>query len=139
MDIDWDKIHKLIPEKILLFFHIATFEVSYPRAPGDFAIKILQQPNKQYLGLPNYDYWGPDQATPYKSVNPEDSIEDALASAISGITLFDKADFPNDCIFWVKYRGFEPILVMDGNGSEVTWRDANNRRDKYHQEKNTVV
>ncbi|MBI5249094.1 MAG: toll/interleukin-1 receptor domain-containing protein [Desulfomonile tiedjei] len=98
--------------------------VSYHRAPNDLKIDVIEFAEGSYYGLCNYGFWGPEQATPYKSLHPQTSVNDALNDALRGIHAFDSADYPNDLVFWVE----DDDRIIDGNGQEITFHEAHNRR-----------
>lgn len=101
-----------------------TFHISYHRAPKDILVEIIQLNEKYYYGVCNYGFWGPEQATPYKSMHPQSTISDALNDAIEGIDAFDSAEYPNELVFWVS----DDDIIYDGNGLKISKDEAYKRR-----------
>ena len=130
--IDWNKIKtKETVEEICLV--VATFKVDYSRCPNDLEIEVVQYPNGQYMGIANYEYWGPVQADPYGSLDFHASIEEAVDDAINGISMHDNPEFPVDVVFWVKPKGpsLSDKIYIDGYGNEVSHDEVLERRKKY--------
>jgi hypothetical protein len=107
-----------------------TFSVSYHRAPSDLQVKIVEYAPGSYYGFCNYGFWGPSQATPYRSMHPQTSVEGALNDAVQGIRAFDSSEFPNELVFWVS----EKDEIVDGNGRLISMEEAHARREKNTQE-----
>ncbi|BDC92244.1 toll/interleukin-1 receptor domain-containing protein [Treponema bryantii] len=103
-----------------------TFFVSYHRAPFDLKIDVLQYDKEFYMGICNYGIWGPDQATPYKSIRPCETIEDAYNDALQGIIAFDSAKIPDELMLWVG----DDDKIFDGTGMEISQAEAYDRRSK---------
>ena len=104
---------------------ITTFEISYYRAPKDLKVDVYEiMFSKQFHGIINYGYWGPNQAGPYKACIGRNSINDALREALLGIISNDSSEYPNDLIFWVGDSG----KIFDGNGEQITVDEVARRR-----------
>lgn len=103
-----------------------TFFVSYHRAPLDLKIDVLQYDKDFYMGICNYGIWGPDQATPYKSIRPCETIEAAYNDALQGIIAFDSAKIPDELMLWVG----DDDKIFDGTGMEISQVEAYERRSK---------
>lgn len=130
--INWDKIYvKKIVEEISLI--IATFRVDYPRGPSDLKVDIVQYPHGKYMGIANYEYWGPLQGEAYGSMDFFDSIEEAVNDAVNALHMHDNQEFPADVVFWVKPKGpsFSDKIYIDGHGNEVSYGEVLERRKKY--------
>lgn len=131
-NINWDKIYvKEIVEEISLI--VATFRVDYPRGPSDLGVDVVQYPNRKYMGIANYEYWGPLQADAYGSMDFFDSIEEAVNDAVNALHMHDNQEFPADVVFWVKPRGpsLSDKVYIDGYGNEVSYDEVLERRKKY--------
>lgn len=103
-----------------------TFRVTYHRAPGDMQVEIVEYSPGSYYGICNYGFWGPEQATPYRSMHIEPSIVEALNDAIEGIHAFDSSEYPNELVFWIS----EQDVIFDGNGARVDKEEAHARRSR---------
>lgn len=104
------------------------FYVSYKRAPSDFKIEVREYANGDYIGIANYQIWGPQQATPYISLHVQNSVEKALNDAINGIKMFDNKEIPNKLLFFVSTEN--DSIIYDGNGCLVTMEEVNKRRNE---------
>ena len=99
-----------------------TFRVTYHRAPSDIQVEIVEFSPGSYYGICNYGFWGPEQATPYKSMHVKPSIVEALNDAIEGIHAFDSSEYP----IWVS----EQDVIFDGNGAQIDKEEAHARRSR---------
>lgn len=102
----------------------------------DMEVSIIYHPDNPlnlYEGICNYSFWGPSQAGPYRSIHGCDSKEAAFEDAISGLRSYDKEEYPNEVVFFVKLKGGE-VIYLDGNGDQVSLDEANERRRKYQPE-----
>ena len=129
-DIDWNQIH--LPGDCYAECLVATFKVNNYRAIKDLSIEIwgTNNPNQHYLGVSSYEFWGPHQAHPYISLHGGDSIEMAFNDAMMTFS-FDKDEFPNEVVFFVKDGEDEEPLYFDGNGERVNLEEAYKRRAEY--------
>lgn len=99
--------------------------IEYHRAPNDLCIDVIEYSNGYCIGVCNYAFWGPDQATPYKSLHPKETIVSSINDAISGIISFDSAEYPNELVFWVS----DEDIIYDGNGLKIELAEAYKRRE----------
>ncbi len=102
------------------------FNVYYFRAPQDLIIEIYQHNEKNYYGYSNYAFWGPDQATPYRSMHPQSTVQEALNDALLGLEAFDSSEYPDELVFFVT----DNDIIYDGTGALITMEEAINRRSK---------
>lgn len=116
--VDFPEIREVsrLVESIFVFYH---------RAPNDLKVDVIEFAPGDYYGLCNYGFWGPEQATPYKSMHPQTTVNNALNDALRGIHAFDSADYPNELVFWVG----DDNRILDGNGQETKLDEAHNRRN----------
>ncbi len=130
VDINWQRVHSRgnVSEISLL---VATFSIAHSRGPKDLKVEVFQYPNGQYEGVANYAFWGPEQATPYKSVRLKNTIEEAVDDAIRGFMAFDKEQFSPEQIFWVKSDCYCDDVYVDGNGEIVEQDEVRRRRAEY--------
>ncbi|MCQ2240243.1 toll/interleukin-1 receptor domain-containing protein [Treponema sp.] len=105
------------------------FKVYYFRAPKDLIIEINQYNENSYYGFSNYAFWGPDQATPYRSMHTQSSVQDALNDALKGLESFDSADYPDELVFFVS----DNDVIFDGTGTQITMQEAMKRRSENHK------
>jgi len=84
----------------------------------DIQIVVSQLKTGLFQGVCNYAFWGPVQASPYRSIHGQYTIELAIWDAFSGIRNYDKAEYPNECVIFVKHQGTESIYV-NGKGQIV--------------------
>jgi hypothetical protein len=83
------EIKKAFPKIEELSEVIGTWEVWIEGCPvNPIKIKVLREANGMYTGIANYSIQNPKQATPYRSINPTESMRDSLISAISGFLMF---------------------------------------------------
>jgi len=131
---DWKKLegYEQVTE---INFKVAEFHIFYNRAPDDLTVTIWKQSNGEYLGFSNYSYWGPKQATPYRSIRACKTVKDALDDVIRGIRSYDESEYPDDVVFWEKTDATPPILT-DGTGRVVDNREARWRRGEYNKKRN---
>lgn len=123
-DIDNDNI-----SEIMLL--AATFEVTMKRGIH-VKIKVYEYPNGKFMPISSHAFWGPTQFSAYESNPFADSIEIALNSAIEGLTSFDREEFSNEEVFYVKEDKNDNIGLryFDGNGYEVSHEEFLRRRKK---------
>jgi len=100
------------------------------RGLKDIQIVVSQLKTGLFHGVCNYAFWGPAQASPYRSIHGQHTIELAIWDAFSGIRNYDKAEYPNECVFFVKYQGTEAIYV-NGNGQIVSLIQAQKERKNF--------
>jgi hypothetical protein len=132
--IDWEKVDKLTGKRkdFSISPVVAIFKVGYKRGPEDLLVEVIERSDGGYCALANYTFWGPGQATPNKSMHVRDTVEAALADALSAITNFDHKDYPDDCVFWVKMEE-EPWKLVDGDGRDVSRGEAEKKRRAYYK------
>lgn len=92
----------------------------------DLKIDVLQYDKDFYMGFCNYGIWGPDQASPYKSIRPSKTVEEAYNDALQGIIAFDSAKIPDELMLWVG----DDDKIFDGTGMEISQAEAYERRSK---------
>lgn len=112
---------------------VTLFEIEKYREIDDIEIIVFPTNGSQarsYQGVCNYSFWGPRQATPYKSLHGQDTIEFAIRDAFSGIKNFDEAEYPNECVFFVRIIGNETIYI-NGNGEQVSLNTVHEEHNKF--------
>jgi hypothetical protein len=127
---DWEKLNKLVKKDFSILPVVARFKVGYKRGPEDFLVEVIERSDGACCGVANYEFWGPGQALPYRSMHVEDTVEAALVDALSAISNFDREDYPNDCVFWVKMQE-ESWKLVDGDGHVVSKVEAEKKRRAY--------
>ena len=68
--------------------------------PEDFKVEVTKD-WMYYFGHANYMVWWPLQATPYRSMHPTNSTDEAVDDAIDWAKLFANGH-PGDVVFWKK-------------------------------------
>ena len=63
-------------------------------------VKILENPEGKFIGITDHYIKTKKQATPYRSLHPQFSIEEALADAIRGLLAFYNPEEAKTC--WIK-------------------------------------
>jgi hypothetical protein len=84
-----------------------------------------------YVGKCSYDFWGPKQFGPYSSSHGGLTPEMAFDDAMSGITHFDRKEYPNSVVFFVEYDDDHKMVFFDGDGEQVTDEEVGRRRAEY--------
>lgn len=130
--INWDKIRKI--DDWLPSFLVGEFKIDGYRGLNSISIKIWENPNlsKPYIGECEFGFWGPKQASPYSSMHPQNTIEDAFNDALLGLTSFDSKDFPNEVVFFEKHTPSGSVYY-DGNGEEISYDEITKRREENHE------
>ena len=59
----------------------------------------------------------------------------AFRTAMQGITNFDKEEYPNEVVFFIKTEDDESIF-FDGNGIRVPYEEVLKRREEYAKNTN---
>ncbi len=62
-------------------------------------VKVYRDAQGMYTGIANYFIQNPDQASPYRSMNPTQSLQEALKNAIGGFLSFYHPERRTDTIF----------------------------------------
>lgn len=110
------------------------FHVYVDGGPEDLVIEVSEEASGQYVGVCNYERWGPEQGGPYRSISPTDSMDGALQAAMRGVRMHHRSKHPPEVVFWVRNplpgEGFEKIYV-DGNGITVDRETVDERRKQY--------
>jgi len=129
--IDWDKIiYKDFVEQISLV--VAVVKVDLLHGPEDLKIEVVKNPNGKFMGICNYEFWGPNQGDPYSSSEECDSIEDAVEDSLAAIRHHYRKEDPPDLMFWIKSNRWHPVEseYLDGNGHVLTYDEVMERRRK---------
>ena len=127
--IDAEKLESYnLPNHIISEAIIVEFE-QY-RGLKDIQIVVSQLKTGLFQGVCNYAFWGPGQGSPYRSIYGQPTIELAIWDAFSGIRNYDKAEYPNECVFFVKHQGTEATYI-NGNGQIVTLSQAKKERENF--------
>lgn len=130
--INWDKIRKI--DDCSPSFLVGEFKIEGYRGLNSISIKIWENPylSSPYTGECEYGFWGPKQASPYCSMHPQNTIEEAFNDAFFGLTSFDSKDFPNELVFFEKHTT-NGSIYYDGNGEEVSLDEIMERRKDYQK------
>ena len=125
----WGDIDKSSAREVMLL--AATFEVVMKRGIR-VTINVYEYPNGKFMPISSHSFWGPTQIGAYDSSPFTGSIELALNSAIEGLTAFDRDEFSNEEVFYVKEDENDDIGLryFDGNGYEVSHEEFLRRRKK---------
>jgi hypothetical protein len=81
---------------------VGAWEFNIEDCPITLKIKVKKFAPGTYYGVANYSIKNPEQATPYKSMHPQSSVQEALEDALSGFMLYwnpkwkDKTEFVLD-------------------------------------------
>ena len=128
--IDLDKVNR--HEEFSVDVLVAEVKVYY-RNFGPFYVKVWKSKDSvsPYTGECEYSFWGPEQFSPYKSLQSQNTIEDAINDALGGIRRFDDlTKYPDEVVFFTKKVGSKTVY-FDGTGCEVTEAEARQRIDEY--------
>jgi len=84
-----------------------------------------------FVGQCSYDFWGPAQFSPYSSSHGGETPELAFHDSMSGITNFDRPEYPNEVVFFVEYNKQHKMVLYDGNGENIAEAEVGRRRSEY--------
>lgn len=132
--INWSAIVKWLPD-VDVSTIVAVFVIHARRLPIEMKVEIRQYPNGMYMGFSNVSFWGPRQASPYKSLHLTDTLEGALIDLIGGMDGFQESKDSQRDVFWVKEDPMDPrkSIYFDGTGSPVTLSELDSRRREWHK------
>jgi hypothetical protein len=71
---------------------VGTWEFNIQDCPITLKIKVKKFAPNVYYGVDNYAIKNPEQATPYRSMHNQKSVQEALEDALSGFMLFWKPE-----------------------------------------------
>lgn len=131
---DWSNLSKWLPDAEISVT-VAEFTLRSHRFPFEIEVRIREYPNGKYLGFSNLSFWGPRQASPYKSLHFTDTQESALIDLIGGIERLQDAKDSQRYVFWVKEDPTDPgkSVYFDGTGARLTDTEVQNRRSEWHK------
>jgi len=131
---DWKHIAKWLPD-IEVSITVAEFTLTAHRFPFEIEVQIREYANGKYLGFSNVTFWGPRQASPYKSLHFTDTLEGALIDVVGGIERQQDAKDSQRYVFWVKNNPTDPkqSLYFDGTGVQVTEDEVQKRRSEWYK------
>jgi len=126
-----DKMY--LPKGTSVKYLVSRVEVQGYRNIGELYIDIWYYSNAiiPYAGNCSYEFWGPAQFGPYRSSHGGETPELAFQDAMSGITNFDRPEYPNEVVFFVEYSKQNRMIIYDGNGERVTKNEVAKRRSEY--------
>lgn len=101
---------------------VAVFHIQYFRGPSDLAVEVREtgeSPDAPYLGVLNYEFWGPEQSDSYIQAEQSPTIEEAVSAALQTYRAFDREEYPKELIFWVPTYG-DRSVVVNGYGEQIS-------------------
>ena len=67
---------------------VGEWEFYIDNCPKKLKIKVIRAPSGSYMGVANYKIQGPGQASPYISLRPRETVEDAIMDSLMGFLDF---------------------------------------------------
>jgi hypothetical protein len=108
---------------------VATFCISYKRAPDDLRIEVFQTGNSSFYANSNYSIWSLNQAESYFNSHGGNTVKEALTDALENFLAFDDPSTPDDVLFWESSDG----VLYDGKGEKISLSEATKRRSDYRE------